>query len=137
MTKSIFKTILLFSAIIIFSGCAKLAHLQELLTLKAMSDEADKTDKYVKEQDRKFGLLLEAKKDGTIESYKDKKTIVKKFGDPVFCRNETKLNREVEECLYRYAKKFFDSEKIYFYFDSSGQVVTWEFHASEPEICSH
>ena len=120
---------LIFFLTIIFSfcGCAKLAHIDQLLTLKNLSDEQGRQEQYVEAQDKKFQLLLEAVKDKSIERYKSKGSIVRKFGEPVFCEARQKDGGTIDFCLYRYAKKFFDSQKVYFYFDPKGKLIEWQY----------
>ena len=122
----IFKGILSLTVAVILSGCAKLAHMNELLTLKAISDQQDAMGNYVEKQDNKFKLLLSAVEDRSIEKYNRKTTIVRKFGDPVFCENVEHKGEQAEFCLYRYTKKYFNSDKVYFYFDAKGKLVDWE-----------
>ena len=120
------KGIIGLTAVVLLSGCAKLAHMNELLTLKAVSDQQAALDSYVEKQDGKFKLLLAAVEDRSIEKYKRKDAIVRKFGEPVFCENVEHKGEKAEFCLYRYTKKYFNSDKVYFYFDASGKLVDWE-----------
>jgi len=104
-------------------GCAKLAHLQELLTLKGFSDNQTEQTKYLEAQDKKFKALLAAVGDGTIGRFRSKKSFLRNFGDPILAH---KVNRDGvirEEWLYRYARKFMGSEKVCVYFDASGRFV--------------
>ena len=49
---------LLFLSCVVFGGgCAKLAHLQELLTLKGFSSERDRQDLYVEKQNKNFDVF--------------------------------------------------------------------------------
>ena len=113
-------------SVIFLSGCAKVAHMNELLTLKAMSDGQDAMGAYIEKQDNKFKLLLSAVEDKSIEKYNRKSVIVRKFGDPVYCEDITHNGAPAEFCLYRYTKKYFNSDKIYFYFDKEGKLLDWQ-----------
>ena len=126
------KVIFLIIASIVLAGCAKLQHLDQLLTLKGVADEQGRLDAYVEKQDSKFKSLLKAVEDKSISHYSKKETIVRKFGDPVYCEDIQKDNQPAEFCLYRYAKKYFNSEKVYFYFDAKGNLFNWEYIPLDP-----
>ncbi len=121
------EAILSFFVIIFLSGCAKLAHMQELLTLKAMSDDGERQKRYVKAQDDKFAALLEKVKSQQIKTYPDQRSILKAFGDPIMTKAVEKDGQVLEQWLYRYSVKFFDSEKVYLFFDNKGQLIQWEY----------
>ena len=112
--------------IFIVSGCAQLSHLDQLLTLKASSDNRALQHKFVKSQDKNFTDLLAAIKDNTIRQFTDKKQFLKKFGAPVVAHPSVREGKPVEVWLYRYAVRFFDSEKVYLYFDDQGKLLSLE-----------
>ena len=117
-----------FSLILIFSsGCAKIRHMQELLTLKSYSDNQEIQHRYVKEQDRKFEELLKVVKGSQLEKFSNQKTFIRKFGNPIFIKEVEKDGRQLEQWLYRYAKRYFDSEKVYVYFDRSRKLIDWRY----------
>lgn len=113
--------------LMVLSGCAKIKHLDQLLTLKSLADEQTRMGEYVKEQDQKFDLMLEEMKAGTLDQYLTKRKIVRTFGDPIYARNVHKDDVELEVLLYRYAAEFFGTEKIYLYFDSDENLVKSEY----------
>jgi len=128
------RLIVIISLAVSFSGCAKLAHLQELLTIKGYSDEKDAQEKYVKTQDAKFAKLLAAVDDGTIVRYTTRAKLQKAFGDPVYSHSVNENGVACEEELYRYSLGYFDSAKVYFYFDAKGKVLNWKYiPAPKPE----
>lgn len=107
----------------VFGGCAKVQHLDQLLTLKGLADEQAMLGRYVEAQDQKFELMIEEVKAGTLDQYLNKRKILKVFGDPIYIKHVSKNDRELESWLYRYSTEFFDSEKIYLYFDSDNNLV--------------
>ena len=108
------------------SGCAKLRHLNELLTLKDYSEEQASIDGQVKLQDEKFDRLLEAVRSGKIDAYKEEKEILDNFGEPVLKREEKGEEEILSEWLYRYQVKYFDTDKVYLYFDNNGILKDWK-----------
>ena len=107
----------------VFGGCAKVQHLDQLLTLKGLADEQAMLGRYVEAQDQKFELMIEEVKAGTLDQYLNKRKILKVFGDPIYIKHVSKNDQELESWLYRYSTEFFDSEKIYLYFDSDDNLV--------------
>ena len=122
---------LLIALIPVVSGCAQLSHLDQLLTLKAISDNRSLQHKFVEDQDKKFTALLAAIKDNSIQKYPDKKRFVKRFGVPIMTQASVCEGKPAELWLYRYAVKYFSSEKVYLYFDAQDKVLAWEL--IEPE----
>ena len=112
---------------ILLVGCVKLEHLDELLTLKDLSQEGDAQDRYAQEQDHKFELLVEAIKSKTLKAHSHKNKIIKIFGEPIFAEKMIQDGQETQKWLYRYMKKFFDSEKVYLYFDHEEKLIHWEY----------
>ncbi len=113
--------------LLVVVGCAKLEHLDQLLTLKDLSEEGDRQDRYVENQDHKFELLLEAVQSNALSQDTHQKKILQKFGDPIYREEITRDGQGVEKWLYRYTKEFFDSEKVYLYFDREGKLINWEY----------
>ena len=120
-----FRILILIVGLIFLNGCAKIAHLQELLTMKALSDNQDAQSKDVKKQDEKFKKLLEVVNNNQMSQYPNKKSFLKAFGEPIFFKEIEKDGQKLEQWLYRYSTKLFDSERMYIYFDREGKLVSW------------
>ena len=127
------KIITLIPAFFILTGCAKIAHMQELLTLKRYSQNKDIQAEYVKQQDEKFEKLLAEVDNGRIENYGNQKAIKRSFGDPVFIKDTVKDDQDMEMWLYRYAVRYFDSPKVYLYFNEQGELQDWEKYIPQPK----
>ena len=118
------KIIVLSLSIFILAGCAKLAHLPELLTLKSLADNQGAQQKYAGEEDKRFAKLLEEIKAPDFkERFPDKESLREAFGEPIFSESVKKDNTTLEKWLYRYAAKLKDSEKVYLYFNESEKLV--------------
>ncbi len=130
------RNFVLLIAFIFLSGCAKLTHLQELLTLKSYSDDQALQDRYIERQDRQFEELLQTVqgKKGLSE-YPTKTSFMRHFGEPIYIKAMEKNGQVLEQWLYRYQMKYFESDKVYVYFDSQGNLVDWIYvPALEKEI---
>jgi len=122
------KTILLCPSLGILSGCAKVAHVNELLTLKSLSDNQTQQQQYVKSENKKFEKLLEVVKKGRLaEDFPNQQAFLKAFGEPIFTKDVQKDGQALQKWLYRYTSKLKDSPKVYLYFSSSGRLVHYEY----------
>lgn len=126
------KILLIVVSILIFSGCAKLQHLDQLLTLKDMSDEQTRLQQYIEQQDKKFDKLLQAVKERTLVKNVRGQSIVRMYGEPLGKREVEKDGKKLERWNYRYQMKYFESEKVYLYFNEEKRLVGWEHVAGNP-----
>jgi uncharacterized membrane protein YhiD involved in acid resistance len=117
----------LFVFILSLVGCAKLAHLQELLALKSYSEEGSRNQQFVAAHNAKFDALVKAIESQDIKKYSTQKSIKKAFGQPIFVGQKQVGDQEQELWMYRYATKYFNTSKVYLYFDSAHKLVTWEY----------
>ena len=108
------------------SGCAKLTHLQQLLTLKSYSANQDAQEEYVKAHDKRFLDLVQALESGQVSQYWNKKQLIRRFGDPIHKKSVARDDVMHERWLYRRALEYFNGEKVYFYFDPDDNLVDWE-----------
>lgn len=115
--------LLLNFVLILFSGCGYLAHMEELLRLKSLSDNQTMQQELVQQQNKKFESLLEAVKGNRLQDYPDKKSILKAFGEPIFVQTLEDGGKAKEKWMYRYSEKLMGSEKVYLYFDEAEKLV--------------
>jgi len=125
------KFIVLFVCAGFLSGCALLKNPKGIRTLQNLAKEQERNDKYVENKDKQFEELLAATRSNSLDQYKDKKSILKNFGDPIMVSIELRNDKNLERWVYRYTVKFFDSEKIYLYFDHNNTLVEWEYIPKE------
>lgn len=123
--------LLFFIILFLLTGCAKLEHLQELLTLQGLSDDRDQQDLYVQRQDENFERLLAAAKKNSLDQFSHKKKFLKAFGNPLFTEQVSLKGESMEKWIYRYATKAFGSPKVYVYFEKSGKMKHWQYFSRE------
>ncbi|MDP8212297.1 MAG: hypothetical protein P9X22_03275 [Candidatus Zapsychrus exili] len=128
------KILFLLVISICFSSCAKLKHINELLTLKGYSDEQTKIGKYVESQDSKFDKLLLDIKNGALDKNIKSKSVVRIYGDPVFKKDIDDKGEKQQKWLYRYTTKYFNTDKVYLYFNENDRLVSWEYLPAKEEI---
>lgn len=106
-------------------GCAKVAHIRQLLTLDGLSKNQARQEKYVEQVDESFEKMLEVVQNGRTAEYPDQKSILKNFGKPIYVKDVLKGGKMFEQWLYRYAV-LYDKEKIYVDFNKDGKAVNWQ-----------
>ena len=132
------KIILTGLGLMVLTGCGVLTHMDQLLTLQSMSENQTEQQKFVEAQDKNFEKLLSAIKSESFKSdFPDQKSFEKAFGEPVFAKSTTKNGQNLEEWFYRYAVKFKDSEKVYLYFDASGNLTDFVHIKPEEQMTPH
>jgi len=129
----LFLNLFFIISFIFLCGCAKLAHLQQLLTIKAYSDNKDVQENFVSKQNGDFERLLQDVQARGLDDYQTKKELIEAYGPPVFSREVVRNDKTVEMCLYRYATEYWDASKIYVYFDQESRLVDWELVPPPPK----
>ena len=115
------------SLALLLTGCAKVSHLDQLLTLKDLAGEQAAINRDIKKQDANFDRMREEAKAGTLERYSSKRKILKEFGEPVYTRAVEQDGGQIEAWLYRHATEYFGTDKVYLYFDVQGKLVRSEY----------
>jgi len=118
---------------LLLAGCSKLSHMSELLTLKSVSDEQVKMTKAVKATDARFEKLLKDVREKQISDRNTTRSILKRYKEPILREKRIVDGKTCDVWLYRYATQYFSSEKVYFYFDPSGKLTTWEYQKPQEE----
>lgn len=122
-----FQVLLLSLCVCLLAGCESVAKVDELLRLRAYSNEKDRLALFVQKQNASFERLLNAAKSSSLSQYPTRKSIWANFGPPVFT-TQVVLNGEVYEVwMYRYSTKFFGSDKVYLYFDRQGLLKAYDY----------
>jgi len=114
-------------AVLMLCGCAKLAHLNELLTLKSVSDNQRQIQIYLEKQEKGFTKLKDDIKNNRLKQGQFKRSIISKYSEPVLIEKPEPENAGIKEILlYRHPTNYFKSDRVYLYFDESGRLVSWE-----------
>lgn len=121
-----FKIFILFMGLSFSSGCAKLTHMNELMTLKDLSEEQDAQKQYVAERDEQFARLAAEIREQGLEQYRNQRGIVRAFGEPVLVEEIPRGNETLSRWLYRKQVHYLNPEKVYLYFNSRQELVAWE-----------
>jgi hypothetical protein len=113
--------------LLLTSGCATVAHLDELLALKQIDNDQKQMDRCIKRQDAAFARLSADVHSGKIKKGILKQRIIAEYGEPIVTTSVNDGSSVVEVILYRHPTRYFDSDKIYLYFDASQKLVRIEY----------
>lgn len=108
------------------SGCATISHLDELLTLKSMDNSQTDMKRSIARQEEGFALLREDVDADNLKVGTSKRRIIVKYGEPIISSTLNEASGE-EILLYRRPTRYFDSDKIYLYFDASKKLMRIEY----------
>lgn len=124
--------ILVYFIAILFCGCAKLAHLDELLALKSVSDNQRQIEIYLAKQECGFNRLKDDIKNNRLKQGELKRSVIAKYSEPVLTKKAMPENVGVKEILlYRHPTNYFKSDRIYLCFDANNRLVSWELKPAE------
>ena len=120
--------LLIVSFIIAFfaSGCVILSKAEGLMRLKHYSDGQAQIERYVNKQADLFDKLVSDLEEGKLEVGISQKQFIRNYGDPVLA-NPVRNSSGEEVLLYRYPLKYFNTDRVYAYFDSSQALIRWEY----------
>lgn len=99
-------------------------------TLQRYSKEQDLIEREVERAKKKFDLLVEDIKQERLKEGRSKRKFIRIYGKPVIT-NAIDSNEAVLELLYRDPLKFFDTPKVYVYFNKEEKLIRWVYE--EPE----
>ena len=118
--------------IVLLCGCAKVAHLNELLTLKRVADSQKQIEIYLAKQERGFNRLNEDIKNNALAKGQLKRSIIAKYSEPVLTKEPEPESVGIKEILlYRHPTNYFKSDRIYLYFDNGNKLISWKVEPAE------
>ena len=126
--KKKFHLILLF--MFLCSGCTIIKHKEGLLTLKNVGDSQGQINAYIEKQKGLFTLLVDDIKAEKLPQKLHEKQIRSRYGEPVVV---TELDSSKKRLLYRYPKKYYTSDRVYFYLED-GMMTRWEYIPYEHDL---
>lgn len=126
-----FRIITFLFCLFLCSGCATVKHLDELMTLKELSEGQAEIDAFVEERDQKFKLLVEAVRSKDIKNYSNQQQIYADFGEPVYSEVLGDGSYTTTLWVYRKVTEHFNTDKINLYFDGQGLLKMWEFDEAD------
>ncbi len=125
--KEVMKTILCLLFVVFLSGCAKLSNLQELLTLKDLSEDQDRQVKVIERQEGNFQKILKAVEKNDLAQYPGVEEFRNAFGEPVLMQEVRRNGVPLQQWMYCHPTDVLKSSRVYVYFDEDGKRLDWKF----------
>jgi hypothetical protein len=100
--------------------------MDELLTLKSISDSQRDIDIYLKKQEKGFKKLADDINNGRLHKGVSRKYIIDTYYEPVLAKKVDDDSGVKEILLYRDPTEYFQSDRIYLSFNNRGRLVSWE-----------
>ncbi|MFA5271700.1 MAG: hypothetical protein WC412_05100 [Candidatus Omnitrophota bacterium] len=120
------RSLMIYSLLVLASGCATVEHLDELFTLKNVSDNQRDIDIYLKKQEKGFSRLLDDIKNNRLLRGKSKRLIIEDYSEPVLVKKVEAEDNIIEVLLYRKPTEYFSSDRVYLYINNKGKLAYWE-----------
>ncbi|MEI8349656.1 MAG: hypothetical protein WCI77_05840 [Candidatus Omnitrophota bacterium] len=108
------------------SGCATMSHMDELLTLQNAADSQNDMECYLKKQERGFNQLQQDVKSNKLQPGILKRYIIEMYYEPILSKEENFEGTLRQVLLYRHPTHYFNSERIYLYFDRANRLTSWK-----------
>lgn len=115
----------LLSVIIFLSGCVLVQKGPQLRTLRELEDSQRRMELYIQKKEANLKRLLEDIEENRLQpglSYGD---FISSYGRPVL---EKSFDRQdlTKELLYRRPTQYFNTKKVYLYFDQNLNLSHWQ-----------
>ncbi|HOX54133.1 MAG TPA: hypothetical protein PLC32_01625 [Candidatus Omnitrophota bacterium] len=121
------KIALFFSFLVLLSSCSIITRTNQMLTLKSLGDDQALQTKFLKQQEKNFQLLLSDVQNGILKKGATRKDMLSRYGEPIAIKEMTKDSLFAEQFVYRHPEQFFDSEKVYLFFDKDQALAEWKY----------
>ena len=116
------------SCLIVFfvNGCVVFTKAEGLLTLKRYGDSQAQMQRYVDKQVKLFDKLVSDLEADKLKVGISQRQFIRSYGEPVLSR-ELKEPEAGEVFLYRHPTEYFNTDRVYAYFDESKELIRWEY----------
>ena len=106
------------------SGCCFLP--PGLKTLKSVGRSQDEIKVYLARQSKLFNKLLGDLNNNKLRQGVTKDQFIRIYGEPILSKRAVEFLGE-EILLYRHPTKYFQSDRVYVYFDKEEKLIRWEY----------
>ncbi|MBU2251355.1 MAG: hypothetical protein KKH25_03785, partial [Candidatus Omnitrophica bacterium] len=116
----VIKFLILAALVFNLSGCLFKENIEGLLTLKQLGKNQKYIERSIKAQERLFRKLTADIKKDKLKLGIPVESFLRSYGEPVVSKDIPSLGKRF---LYRHPTNYFDSDKVYIYFDRQDQLV--------------
>ncbi len=116
--------------IFLLPGCALFTKAPQLLTLKRLGDNQKQMQKYVAKQKKYLEKLINDIEVKKLEKGTGYNRFIRIYGEPVLEKNIKKGDFR-KRLLYRNPVEYFDTDKVYIYFNHQLELVAWKYKKAD------
>lgn len=102
-------------------GCA----MEKIRLLKSLAQDEKEKEAYINKQTGGFLKLQKDISGGKLKEGLSKQEVVGAYGEPVLC-SAAQAEPNAERCLFRRPVEFFNTDKVFIFFDEQERLVAWE-----------
>ncbi len=124
------RLFLSFILILSLAGCLFRQNLEGLLTLKRVGNSQTEIEAYLGQQEACFEKLLEDVENQRLKPGVLQEDFINSYGDPVLSRPASSQSSETV-LLYRHPTRYFNSDKVYVYFNEDSELTRWEYKSCQ------
>jgi hypothetical protein len=115
----------------LFNGCALFTKAPQLLTLKRLGDSQKLMERDVEKKKKNLAKLMDDIKTDKLKKGTSYNRFIRLYGKPILEKLIDKDTKE-KKLLYRHPIEYFDTDKVYIYFDQQ-QLSAWKYIPAEPK----
>ncbi|MCF7908507.1 MAG: hypothetical protein K9L86_06530 [Candidatus Omnitrophica bacterium] len=108
------------------SGCLFRENVTKLKTLKTVASSQREIRAYLTEQENLFEKLVSDFKDKKLSLGSSLAEIIETYGEPIVSKKNFS-DPVGQRLLYRYPKRYFNSDKVYLHFNEKKELIFWEY----------
>lgn len=123
---------LLLVLIFIFQGCALFTKAPQLLTLKRLGDNQKQMQRHVDKKKKYLEKLINDLKNKKLKKGTTYKRFIRSYGEPVLEKDVQKGDLQ-KRLLYRNPVQYFNTDKVYIYFNQQLELIAWKHIPAEQE----
>jgi hypothetical protein len=125
------RLLFVFIALItILGGCAFFNKAPQLLTLKRVSNSQKQMERCVEKKKNYLKKLIKDINTNRLKKGITYRRFIKLYGEPVLEKDSDKKNIK-KRLLYRHPTEYFNTDKVYLYFDRLDKLVSWKYQKKE------
>ncbi|MCF7887169.1 MAG: hypothetical protein K9L71_01985 [Candidatus Omnitrophica bacterium] len=116
--------------IFIFQGCALFTKAPQLLTLKRLGDSRKLMERDIEKKKKNLAKLINDIKTDKLKKGTSYNRFIRLYGEPVL---EKLIDKDTKEkrLLYRHPTEYFDTDKVYLYFNQEAKLIAWKYIPAE------
>jgi hypothetical protein len=123
--KAIKNIIFLFFGLCLLSGCFSRERMQAINTLRDIAKERAEQEEIIKQEKKKFQLLLKDIEDGTLKKGLKENEVYRSYGAPLIIRySEGEEKNKI--LVFSEPLNYFGPGKVYLYLDEYNKLSSWE-----------